>query len=435
MGDTISSEHLHRQVFIAAAQDEPLATELVTALRECGLDAIKIESVQQATQADEALACIVVLRPGIWRSEPFIANAMRAYPRYMIPVLIESMPLPPSSWAAEPVNVQDPLSVTAQELTTLIHKHVEQESANAKKSNTKSFSLPVPGFQRPSRRRLGPPDWPRRILTVVLVLVICASIFYLVPLMKSRASHVMSDGGSGIATPADFFTHPYTTAVPGPGCDSSGANWQVGTRYKAIPTPEPSTSQGQGTVQETPTPQTMIDTSVMTTCQKNGLLVSRSPQSDSFATIILPSNGEALPTHYRFNVTATLLSGGIGSSFFLGMHIQSGKSDDESDDSGYGGYAFIAYNYGYWESVRYNDATGQIDHHFTDGLLDPTHSFVLSAEVDGPRMTFYINNKKMTTSVDNTYPDSYGIDFGVVDSSENETLKALFSNFSYTPLP
>ena len=79
-------------------------------------------------------------------------------------------------------------------------------------------------------------------------------------------------------------------------------------------------------------------------------------------------------------------------------------------------------------------ATGQIDHHFTDGLLDPTHSFVLSAEVDGPRMTFYINNKKMTTSVDNTYPDSYGIDFGVADSSENETLKALFSNFSYTPL-
>jgi hypothetical protein len=432
MGDTISSEHLHRQVFIAAAQDEPLATELVAALRECGLDAIKIESVEQATQADSALACIVLLRPGIWRSEPFIANAMRTYPRFMIPVLIEPMPLPHGSWAAEPVNVQDPLSATAQELTALIHRHSEQQSAHAKKSNTKSFSLSVPGFQRPSRQRLYPVDWSRRILTVVLILSVCVGIFYLVPMMKSRASQVMN--GSDVPTPTDFFSHPYTTAVPGPGCDSSGANWQLGTRYKSIPTPEPTTTRGQGTAPETPTPQTMIDSSVITTCQKNGLLVSRDTQTDSVATIILDSNGVALPTHYRFSVTATLLSGGADSNFFVGTHLQSGKTEDQSDDSGYGGDAFIAYNNGYWDAVRYNDATGQADHRFAEGVFNPGNSIVLSAEVDGSHMTFYVNNKKLTTITDNTYPDSYGIDFGVSCSDDSNSLRAVFSNFSYTPI-
>jgi hypothetical protein len=84
--------------------------------------------------------------------------------------------------------------------------------------------------------------------------------------------------------------------------------------------------------------------------------------------------------------------------------------------------------------VRYNDATGQADHRFAEGVFNPGNSIVLSAEVDGSHMTFYVNNKKLTTITDNTYPDSYGIDFGVSCSDDSNSLRAVFSNFSYTPI-
>jgi hypothetical protein len=84
MDNGTQSTHLKQRVLIAANQDEPLADELVSELCIQGLDAVKIENLQQASQADEAAACIVILRPVTWRSAPFITTAMRCNSPYLI---------------------------------------------------------------------------------------------------------------------------------------------------------------------------------------------------------------------------------------------------------------------------------------------------------------------------------------------------------------
>ncbi|GCE21761.1 hypothetical protein [Dictyobacter kobayashii] len=89
---------------------------------------------------------------------------------------------------------------------------------------------------------------------------------------------------------------------------------------------------------------------------------------------------------------------------------------------------------GSWKLVRYNNVTNNVDVRFARGFVQPSQSYTISADINGPVMTFTINQHTVATISDATYPDSYGISFGLSDAGAKEPPSALFSHFAYTPL-
>lgn|GEM_PF-2094648 len=133
--------------------------------------------------------------------------------------------------------------------------------------------------------------------------------------------------------------------------------------------------------------------------------------------------------------TLTVVAASDTASFALGVRNQGGAPATSGLNNGYGDDALTVGVDGNWEAVRFNDTTGVADTRFSIGFIQPAKSFTLAAEVDGPLMTFSINGQKVTTVVDTTYPDGYGIDFGISDPDAKSPPSALFSHFVYTPLP
>jgi hypothetical protein len=121
-----------RQTLLVAAPDDPLANELVTALRASGINILVANAIALASRADEFAICTIILRPGQWRTTPVITTAMRCNPRYMIPVLAEPMSLPRAAWSTEAVNIKEPLSETVHELEAMIKKQLQTLSTDTR---------------------------------------------------------------------------------------------------------------------------------------------------------------------------------------------------------------------------------------------------------------------------------------------------------------
>ena len=428
---------LRRQVLIAAAPNDPQAIGLVKELRLLGLSTTLAETVGLASLADEVAVCIIVLRPVTWRTTPSITTAMRCNPRYMIPLLAEPMLLPSGSWASEPISIKESVAETAQELETLITGYMqtvpEPESAIVEQPSTNGpLTCSTASFVRPpiSRKTRSWKNMRYLLLAFVLLLGVglliryaphsLTSISTLAPIQATTTNNALLD-------------HPYTAAVPGPGCDAGGANWQTGLYYKAPVTPTASTATTP--VQGTPTLQVITDNSIVTTCQQHGLLVKHTAHFDVFANIFFDSDGLALPRHFSTQITATVVAASDTASFALGVRNQGGAPTTSGPNNGYGDDTLTIGVNGSWEAMRVNDTTGAADARFTRGFVTPAKTFTLAAEVDGPLMTFSINGQNVTTVVDTTYPSSYGIDFGIGDPGAKSAPSALFSHFVYTPLP
>ena len=266
------------------------------------------------------------------------------------------------------------------------------------------------------------------LLTLVLLLGAVLLIRYAPLSLTSRGILVPIQATT---TNNALLNHPYTAAVPGPGCDAGGANWQTGVYYKAPVTP---TASATTPVQSTPTLQVVTDNSTVTTCQHNGLLVKHTAHFDALADVFFATEGLALPRHFSTQITATIVAASDTASFALGVRNQGGAPTASGLNNGFGDDIFTVGVDGRWEAVRYNDTTDAVDTHFGRGFVQPAKTFTLAAEVDGPLMTFSINGQKVTTVVDTTYPDSYGIDFGISDPDAKSPPSALFSHFVYTPL-
>jgi hypothetical protein len=433
MGHETQPASLRRQILVAAAPNDPQAIGLVKELRLLGLNTTLAETVGLASLADEVAVCIIVLHPVTWRTTPSITTAMRCNPRYMIPVLAEPMLLPSGSWATEPINIRESLTQTAQELETLISGYIqtvpEPESAFVEQHSTNGPLTGSPAlFVRPPIfRKTG--SWKNiRYLLLAFVLLLGVSL-----LMRYAPHSLTSTSNQATTTTNALLDRPYTAAVPGPGCDAGGANWQTGLYYKAPVTPTASTAATP--VQGTPTLQVVTDNSIVTTCQQNGLLVKHTAHFDAFANIFFDSDGLALPRHFSTQITATVVAATDTARFILGVRNQGGAPATSGFNNGYGDDALTVGVDGNWKAVHYNDTTGVADTRFSRGFVQPAKSFTLAAEVDGPLMTFSINGQKVTTVVDTTYPNSYGIDFGVGDYGAKSAPSALFSHFVYTPLP
>src|SRR5579859_2644081 len=421
-----------RQVLIVAAPNDPQAGELARALRAWWLNTTIAETAGLASAlADQAAVCIIVLRPGQWRSTPSITTAIRSNPRYMIPLLAEPMPLPMGTWATEPINMKEPLSETAKELEALITTFLQTlpTSASASRQQRPSpaaFVLPPPIAHRPGRNRR-----IRSLLLTIGLLLVAALLLYALPrIPRSPGTPTIPQD---TATSTTFLTRPYVAANPGPGCDTAGADWAVGSQFKAPVTPTGTTATARP--HATPTLQVIVDPTIKTACQQNGLLVTHTDHFASYTTIIFGGNGQALPRHFSTQITATVVKATDTASFGLGVRQQGGAPGTNDTTNGYGDDTFDVGVDGGWHTWRYNDTTDQVDATFTRGFVQPAKSFTLAAEVNGPLMTFSINGHKVTTAFATTYSDSYGIDFGISDPDAKNSPSALFSHFAYTPLP
>jgi hypothetical protein len=217
-----------------------------------------------------------------------------------------------------------------------------------------------------------------------------------------------------------LLTRPYSATVPGSRCDLGGARWAIGQYFKI-----------SSNVQETP--QTAFDTTTEMICKPDGLLMTKKDHFNYYATLVFEDrDSTALPRHFKTQITATIVSS-QQASVELGVRVQKPGTAD-SEDSGYGNDTLTVREDGTWEIRRVGNTTGSVAAVLAHGKVQPAKTFTLAAEVNGPVMTFSINDHMIATVSDTTYQNSHGISFGVADPTAKSSLSALFSHFTYTPL-
>jgi hypothetical protein len=217
-----------------------------------------------------------------------------------------------------------------------------------------------------------------------------------------------------------LLTRPYSATVPGSRCDLGGARWAIGQYFKT-----------SSNVQETP--QTAFDTTTEMTCKPDGLLVTKKDHFNYYATLVFEDrDSTALPRHFKTQITSTIVSS-QQASVELGVRVQK-PAITASEDSGYGNDTLTVREDGTWEVRRVGNTSGSVAAVLAHGKVQPAKTFTLAAEVNGPAMTFSINDHTVATVSDTTYQNSHGISFGVADPTAKSSLSALFSHFTYTPL-
>ncbi len=429
-----------RQVLLVASPNDISISELITtALRGKGVNVQIADTLTVASRADEFALCIILLRPGQWRTTPTITTAMRSNPRSMIPVLTEPMSLPAGAWSTAAIILKEPLSETVQELEILINKQLQVAARDPYKVQKQhSDSRPREAASRTMayhkiKRRLGSMS-SYALIALLLILLGGLLLHYTLGKHSTSAQDISAQTG-GFHAPISAFSQSNSVRVPGPGCNTNNVDWwSVGTRYKAVIPPTATAGQTASTLKETPTPQVVIDNSIVTTCQQHGLYVQHINHYDAFAEVFFQDNTrQALPQHFSTQVTVTALNPSSTAIFELGVRHQ--NSGINTNDSGYGDDHLQIGVDGRWQTGRTNNVTDQNDATFTRGYVKPAHMLTLGAEVDGPRITFSINGQKITTIVDTTFSLGYAIDFGLSDRGAKSPPSALYSNFSYQPLP
>lgn len=415
-----------RQVLLVAAPNDTQASALLMGLRASGINILLANTIALASRADEFAACIILLRPGQWRTTSAISTAMRCNPRSLIPVLAEPMSLPSASWSTEAINVKEALSETVHELEVIINNQIHIASKNAYTDQKRQKASKIWRFTTyKTRMRIGAME---KYVPIVLLLVLLSGFLFYQVTHKTPASQLMNTPSGGNPIPPSALGQNYTVNVPG-GCNATDKDWWVvGTHFTTLETP-PDTNTSP---KETPTSHVVIDPSTVKTCQQDGLYVQHNDHYDVFANVFFLGNGnETLPQHFSTQITATALNPSNTATFMLGVRQQ---PNNGSDDHGYGNYSlFIGVN-GSWQTVRVNDATGQAEEPFSSGFVEPSRIVTLRAEVDGSHIAFSINGQEVSPIVDTTYPNGYGITFGLSDGNAMSPPSALYSNFSYLPV-
>jgi hypothetical protein len=440
MGNEAPIIPIIRQVLLVTSpNDTPISELITTTLRASGVSVRLADTITLASQADEFAICIIILRPGQWRTTPVITTAMRSNPRCMIPVLAEPMALPAGAWSTEVLLLKEPLSETVHELELLINKQLliaAKDTRKDQKPQTKNdFRQPkAPPTLRTinynkARRRLSSIS---KYALIGFILVLLAGLLYYALGNHSPSVQAVNTQLTGSNRTISAFSQSDTVSAPGAGCNRNNSNWwQVGAYYKTLGTP---TITAGKTPKETPTPHIVIDSATVAICQQHGLYLQHTNHYDAFSEIFFQDDAQqALPQHFSTQVTATALNPSSAATFVLGVRNQ--DTSASTDDSGYGDDTLEIGVDGSWRTLRINNVTDQEDITFTKGYIKPTHTMILGAEVDGPRITFLINGQKVTTIVDTTFPRGYAIGFGMSDSGAKSSPSSLYSNFSYQPLP
>jgi hypothetical protein len=182
----------------------------------------------------------------------------------------------------------------------------------------------------------------------------------------------------------------YTALVPGPDCDAGGATWFV--------------ARGE---------------SVSTQCERNGLLVTAKPHGTGDVTF-RPPDGFASP-NYRISVTVRFSSRFDGCASIFTRGSAAGRYSNNLCGDNSAGISALNIN-------------AQRESQLAAGSVQPAPSYTIMTVSDGTRQSLFINGTKIGSIINNELPAT--INVGLVLSNLSRSFEsAIFSNFTFTPLP
>ena len=303
MGNETQILSATRQVLLVASPNDTSTSEMITtALRTAGVSVLIANTITLASQADECAICIILLRPGQWRTTPTITTAMRSNPRYMIPILTEPMSLPAGAWSTEAIILKEPLSETIHELEILINKQLQiasndpykgqkQQTKNDFQARKAATAFRTMTYHK-TRRRLSSMG-TSALIALLLILLGGLLLYYTLGKHSTLAQNIDTQSGRSNAI-ISAFTQSNSVSVPGSGCNKNNIDWwDVGTQYKTVGTPTATASKTAP--KETPTPHVVLDNSTVATCQQHGLYVRHTDHYDGFAEVFFHDNTQTGP--------------------------------------------------------------------------------------------------------------------------------------------
>ncbi|QBD81234.1 hypothetical protein EPA93_36760 [Ktedonosporobacter rubrisoli] len=209
--------------------------------------------------------------------------------------------------------------------------------------------------------------------------------------------------------------HPgYTTNAPGPQCDHGSGQWDVAKQYY--------TQDKKNIVQ---------DKYTTLSCQMDGTQLTRSGDyyEPSKVYFLGPNADKStkFPKNYRVQVDARISSPQDYAWAGLIVHTQY---------PAYGYDVFAVSAMGSWIVERYGNDKENFEYHLAGGYLpESLKAFTLTAEVEGALMRFSVNGRPVTTATDPTFANNFAVGFWMSNGSDQQPVSALFSHFSYVPLP
>lgn len=395
---------------VSGPQDER-AIALVQTLRDAGLHVIFASTVTLAARAaDEATACVAVLRPDTWKAQT-IATVMRAKPTCLIPVLAEPMSLPRGPWTQPAITLVDNPEQGEQEVIQILSAYLATHTAptQAQSKMVSLNSIRITRLRPRRRRKVG-----ALITTIALLLLILGlgGLFgYHAINQAGPQSTANVTGNNPLAASSNTI---FNAPVPGPGCNNSSGQWETGDRY--IKTVNKKKVE-------------VLDKYTTLQCQSDGALLTRSGDYDVYSELYFDgSYGQnTLAPHYLAQVSVTIINGDAQADVAMDAHIQAHT---------YGRYGFDVDTLGRWEASIGSPTDGSPMKRMAIGFLPKTsQTYTLAIDVNGPTMTFFINGLQITTVTDSAYTDNNSVAFGISDSTASKPISALFSSFQYEVLP
>jgi len=196
---------------------------------------------------------------------------------------------------------------------------------------------------------------------------------------------------------------PYFVQVPGQGCTPGHAIWINN------------------------------DTDNSYQCQKDGLLITQKKDFNyrvseyfSFMSDESWEYGHYIPSHYRVQVTATMVSGGKDTCVVIGVHVQNYA----------GRQYYMIWGDGSWQfGYSKPQDTANID--VADGMLPHVQkSYVIAVDVTNDTQTLIVDNHTIATMSNSMYSYTDQLELGIFgDQSTSNPPAVRFSDFRYTPYP
>ncbi len=189
------------------------------------------------------------------------------------------------------------------------------------------------------------------------------------------------------------YTQPYSAKVPGPGCDTGGAQW-------ASPS---------------------YDTQVTTTyqCGASALEITQ-PDQTNIGVIRFLGQGYLLPVNYKVQVTEDLSKASNGCGIISARRNANGM------------YVYVICSDGSW-SMQSVDSNGKFTT-LASGNVAVAKTYTVTAEVNSSTISMYINSVKVAVATDSTDSATGTLGLEVLPPQSGGSTVG-FSNFTFTPLP
>lgn len=187
----------------------------------------------------------------------------------------------------------------------------------------------------------------------------------------------------------------YVAAIPGPGCDKGGGQWEENTSHNF----------------------TLV-------CQADGVLMTQQTRDGNYSEIFFSGrSGQVFPQSYHLSVHAAIVGGGPFTAVGLEAHNQ----------AQFGGQIFEVAANGRWEIHSF--APNGTPHRLSIGFLaHPAMNYDLGVMVDGIEMTFAIDGHPVATVTDTAYDATASVGLALNDlPGDSAVAAAKYTHFAYTP--